>query len=373
MGRGSVHTPDFINHPTKGAVIRDERTFAELTQRNDIQLNSVSLGSTIVGENVKFRVPNRGIASELRLHFDLAVVVSSYSTGLTAREKWPHGLIKKVRVTANGTDVVNCTGNDLHALRQATTEMADFSDVESSTVTNSNGTYDVDFMLAIPLAVDQRSLMGAIFAESDDTYLEVDIQFESQSQLFNVQGTTVLAWSGSIKPTLTTFDVPKVNTSQGAASVVPDLSIIHMLNSKDVFLSANGEQRAAVSRLQGQLMRLFTQVYDDSAYAAIAPNTVTSYGFRYGQNQQLRKQSGRDMLFTNARWYRDVLSRGYVCHDLVADNSVRDTIVPADVIDLEAVVDLGSLAIAAPDYIHVFEQGVVQSPTWANAQPIAAA
>lgn len=370
MGKGSVHTPDFVNHPTRGLVIRDEASFSELTQRNDIQLNAVTLPGTVVGENVKFRVPNRGIASELRLHFDLAVVVSNYQTGLTARQKWPEGLVKKLRVTANGTDVINCTGADLDALREATTESASFADLETETVTAANGTYNVDFVLSVPLATDQSTLMGAIFAETDDTYLEVDIQFESAAQLFNAQGTTTLAFSGSVRPTLTTFDVPKVNTSQGMASIVPDLSIIHMLNSHDVFINANGEQTAKVSRASGTLMRLMLQAYDDSAYAAVDPSTIASYALRYGQNQQLRKISGRDMLFQNARWYRDILSRGYVSWDLVADNSRRDTVVPADVIDLESVIDYGSLTVAAPDYIHVFEQVVVQSPTWAASRPV---
>lgn len=370
MGKGSVHTPDFVNHPSRGLVIRDENTFAELTQRNDIQLNSTTLPGAVVGENVKFRVPNRGIASELRLHFDLSVVVSSYQTGLTARAKWPQGLVKKLRVTANGTDVINCSGSDLAALRQATTQNGDFADLESYTVSAADGTYDVDFVLAVPLATDQSTLMGAIFAETDDTYLEVDIQFESQSELFNAQGTTALAWTGTVRPTLTTFDVPKVNTQQGMASIVPDLSIIHMLNSHDVFINANGEQQAKVSRASGTLMRLFAQVFDASAYAGVDPLTVASYGFRYGQNQQLRKQSGRDMQFTNARAFRDILSRGYVAWDLVADNSKRDTIIPSDVIDLEANIDLGSLTVAAGDYIHLFEQVVVQSPTWANATPV---
>ena len=370
MGKGSVHTPDFVNHPTRGLVIRDADSFAELTQRNDIQLNAVPIPTGVVGENVKFRVPNRGIASELRLHFDMSVTVASYSTGLTARSKWPHGLIKKLRVTANGTDVINCTGTDLAALLEATSSAADFSDVESYTVSAANGSYDVDFVLPVPLATDQSTLMGAIFAETDDTYLEVDVQFESESELFNVQGSTTLAWSGSIRPTLTTFDVPKVNTGQGMASLVPDLSIIHMLNSHDVYPNANGEQQAKVSRASGTLMRLMAQVYDASAYAGIDPLTVTSYAFRYGQNQQLRKQSGRDMQFQAARWYGDILSRAYVAWDLVADNSRRDTIVPADVIDLEASIDLGSLTIASGDTIHLFEQVVVQSPTWAAARPV---
>jgi hypothetical protein len=371
MGKGSVHTPDFVNHPSRGLVIRDEGTFAELTQRNDIQLNSVPLPTGVVGENVKFRVPNRGIASELRLHFDLSVVVSSYQTSLVARSKWPQGLIKKLRVTANGTDVINCNGTDLAALREMVTPGASYAALESHTVSAANGTYDVDFVLSVPLATDQSTLMGAIFAETDDTYLEVDIQFESASELFAAGGTTALAYSGSVRPTLTTFDVPKVNTAQGMASIVPDLSIIHMLNSHDVFINANGEQQAKVSRASGTLMRLAAQVWDASAYAAIDPLTIPSYGFRYGQNQQLRKQSGRDMQFTCARNYHAPLSRGYVSWDLVADNSRRDTIVPADVIDLEANIDLGSLTVAAGDYIHLFEQVVVQSPTWANARPAA--
>lgn len=370
MGTNAVHTPDFINHPSRGLVIRDPQSFMELTQRNDIPLNSVNLGTTIVGDSVKFRVPNRGIASELRLHFDLAVVVSTYSTGLSAREAWPHGLVKKVRVTANGTDLVNCTGADLAALRQATSDSADYSDVESSTVSAANGTYNVDFVLPVPLATDQTTLMGAIFAETDDTYLEVELSFETQANLFNVQGTTALAWSGSCLPTLTTYDVPKVNTSNGMASIVPDLGVIHMINSHDVFIPGNGEQQAKVSRASGTLLRLFAQVFDASAYASIDPLTINSYAFRYGQNQQLRKQSGRDMRYVNARWYRDVLARGYVAWDLVAENSKRDAIVPADVIDLEANIDLGTLTIADPDKIHLFEQVAVQSPTWAAARPI---
>lgn len=372
MGKGSVHTPDFINHPTRGLVIRDEASFFELTQRNDIQLNTVSLPSPVVGENVKFRVPNRGIASELRLHFDLAVTVTEYLTGLTARAKWPHGLVKKIRVTANGTDVINCTGPDLHALLQATTQNATVEKADDYNVDAANGTYDVDFMLVVPLATDQSTLMGAIFAETDDTYLEVDVQFESSTQLFNAQGTTKLAYSGSCRPTLTTYDVPKVQTQGGMASLVPDLSIIHMLNSHEAFINANGEQQAKVSRATGTLMRLFAAVWDDSAYANIDPLTITSYGFRYGQNQQMRKQSGRDMVFTNARWFRAALSRNYVAWDLVAENSRRDTIVPADVIDLEANLDLGALTIAAGDSIHLFEQVVVQSPTWAASTPAGA-
>lgn len=364
MGAGAIHVPDFINHPTRGLVMVDAAEFNRLTQKNEIPLNQVSLPTGVVNQRVNFRIPNRGIATELRLWFALSVTASA---GPTARGKWPYGFVKNLRVRANSSDLVNCSGLDLHALRQISSRSGDFSDLESVTLASGAQTYR--FCVVVPLATDPETLTGSLFAESDDTHIDVEVTTEAEAELLT--GATMSAYSCTIDPVLTTFDVPHVQTSKGSAIVIPPMDTHHMLGSTDINIPSTGVLRAAVSRANGQLLRLGLHTYDATAYAFLSLASVAnSVKLQYGQNQVLREhRPARDLLFVNAREYGDILASSYAMIDLVADNAYRDVIVPDAVTDLEAVIDYSG-TVTNGDTLRKFEQVIVASPTWAKSTPV---
>src|SRR5688500_13784891 len=112
MGASALHQPDFYNAPRVGAYTMNEALFDQLTQRMELRPQSQPIPTGVLGERMNFKLPARGIISDLRLHFDLTVTIASYSSQ-TVLDLFPYGLVRSISVRANNTDLVKCTGLDL--------------------------------------------------------------------------------------------------------------------------------------------------------------------------------------------------------------------------------------------------------------------
>lgn len=375
MGASALHQPDFFNAPRVGAYTMNPALFDQLTQRMDLRPQQQTIPGAVIGERMNYKLPARGIISDLRLHFDLSVTIATYSAQ-TVLDLFPYGLIKTISVRANNTDLVKCTGLDLEILRRARYKSSDFSDIEATTIASSNGAKDVDFVLDVPLCTDPTTRMGSVFAQTDDTYLEIDIQFESQANLATLTGGTTWAWTGVVNSEVTAWEIPTVVAPNGQRAIVlPDLGVHAMIGTRNTYVNSAGIHKVEFSRTYGQLMRFFWTIWDESAKGFINPLTggVNEVKFQYGQNQTLRRHTVRGLQHLNVQWFRDILGKGYLCFDFVAENSLRDVVIPADVMDMEVELDLSGASLAAGDYIHSVEQVVVQNEAFTQSTPIQAA
>lgn len=369
MGSGSYRVPDAINHPTQGLIIIDESEFQRLTQKNVIAIQQVSITSGVWNTKTVFRVPNRGIASELRLHTTLLFTTAGTVLG---NVKFPYGFYKNVRVRANSTDLVNCSGIDLHVLRQIFANIgATSTGVEATTISGGAGIKTITFVHIVPLSTDPSTLKGAVFMETDDTYMEVELSTETEGELLQTTGNTAV--TAVVNPVLTTYDVPHVQTSKGDAVVIPPMDVYHMLGQRDQALTAGMTTiRQPVSRANGQLLRLLGNYYWTANKTYADPNA--SFGgarLQYGQNQVLRDHRPfRDLGIINQMYYEGALPSNYWCFDFLSDNPFRDVLVPDAVLDMEQVIDPGTYTIVTGDNLHSCEQVLVKSPAWERAQPV---
>lgn len=352
-------SPDASIIPLRDGVrgIIDPATFWHETRQNVKPMQAQSIPSGLFGERMIFRVPNTGIITRLRLHFDLVITVADSGTH-TALAKFPWGLIKHLTVRANGSEIVkSVSGMQLRALMQVMYGKPDVSAVESLTVTSgSDAAYPVDFVLDVPLAFDQGAVISGLFAESDENYFEVEINFESQSEIVTLSSATWAA-AGTVHPHLVTCDVIHANTSQGRAVILPDVRSVQMLNSKRHFITAAGENRATLSPTTGTLMRMLVGQYDASAKDWVDPLTWSRFALQYGGNQKLREYAPvRDLVWENALNYDGKIEPDYVVLDNMAENFQRDGFVPGPMLEGEVIIDSTGLTVAGGDYIEVLEQ-----------------
>lgn len=369
MGATALHQPDIWNAPRVGNYVINPEMFSALTQRMDIPQNTQTLPGSVVGERLAWQLPARGVISDVRLHFDLSVLIASFSAQ-TLLDNFPYGLIRQLTIRANNTALVSCTGMDLKILRAMRYRTSDFSDIETTTVAGSNGAKDVDFFIDVPLCTDPTTRTGSVFAQTEDTKIEVDIQFESQANLATLTGGTTWTWSGVIRPEVVSWEIPQVTTNAGRAVVLPDLGVHSMIGSRNTFIAANTKQKIGFSRTYGQLLRYAWTTWDESAKGYLNALTAgpTNIVFQYGQNQRLREHAARHLLHLNAQWYRDILPNGYLCLDFVSENSFRDVVVPGEVMDMEVELDYtAATALANGDYVHTLEQVVIPNDVFAGA------
>lgn len=377
MQNQSLMVPNIINHPVRGVLVRNQQMFWENTRQLEFPLNTETVPAGVVNQRRKFKVPNRGFATHLTLRLRGTVTVGTYSA-LTAKDAWPYGLIRRCVVKANNVDIINCSGLDLYARRQMVTEHSALSsagtaNTERTAVAGANGTNDIDLMFDIPLASDRHSGVGGIFAESNDTDIEVDLTFAAQDDLFAVSGTTVLTWGAfTIETSLETYVVPPIQTEQGMGHLLPDVSVIHMMHSNDHPFAATGDLRMAVSKTYGNLLRASYYLYNGAAGDIVDPNVfVGPVVLRHGQNMPMREYSPAKLLtYKNAKQYNGPIDPGYQVFDFVSENPIRDAIIPRDLTDLEVVVNVPSgTTVNSGAHGHLFEEVLVQSRTWAMTGP----
>src|ERR1700754_2850250 len=153
-----------------------------------------------------------GIVAALEVRVTGTMVFGGTIAGTSMSYRWPYNLLSAVRLSANGqSQLVNCNGLQLKLLEFAST--TDINDrgvsrtfgastgVTQGTLSTAaedwgtsgvnllapgatvaaTGTYTVDLDFLVPVAADQLSLIGAVFAQSAATNLTLDLQYETQA------------------------------------------------------------------------------------------------------------------------------------------------------------------------------------------------
>jgi hypothetical protein len=330
------------------------------------------------GNTDSFTLRQTGIIAALsvKVFGTLTVTLGGGTCASTAR--WPYDLIKRLRVSANGqSNLVNASGAKLRAREfmavgdlndrgvpqgiggaspgtttyQGTQSMASESWGVGQNVTAIPGAptnYDVELHYVVPLAWDQVKLLGAIFAQTASTQLEIDIDWAPTSDLFVFTGAAAVSQTFSVYIEPIAFSIPEVN----GQIVVPDLSVFHsLIQSNDFTAGSNVESEI---NLQGQgvgrqLMRVYWQLWNGAApqvpLALTAANFPGNLGWRYGGNDTPEVYAdGRVLRMSNEKLFSvDFGAQGFGVFDFASQWAFRDSVDEGTATNLRLVLNAASL------------------------------
>lgn len=354
-------------------VVMDPARFYPATRRLRFPMKSKS-AITGIGSTDSTTLKQTGIISALEIRISGTVVFGGTITGTIMSWRWPLELIKAVRVSANGqANLINASGLWLKAL-QMTQERTNDRGVtrtilatprsEGTMALNCDdwgtsgvnqlgpgvtvaaiGTYTVDLKFRVPIAFDPKTLLGAVFAQTAQTNLTCDVDYETQANLLTLGGAATVAFNLNSEISGIVYTIPQV----GNQFVVPDLSAFHQFVSSAIPAVAQGENEIILpgTGIGRQLMRVFFQTWSNSVPLAISETNYLNLGWRYGGNDTPEIYSNGEMLrHSNEDTFGVDLGAfwGVGCHDFCADWALRDAVDEGSTSDLRLVAAL----VAAP-------------------------
>jgi hypothetical protein len=361
------------NLPPEGSYVMDSTVFFRETERNDVPQEQKAF-TGLGGAPIDLRISNVGILAKIRLVFVGTLTVTTPTGTCTANYPWPWNVLKRFTLNANGqTSLISCEGADLRArerrmYRNARDQVSAIQGnvgtttdamVDPNPGTIAAGAYSIALVYDIPIVHDDYTLTGAIFAQSDQTYLNWRITPAATAELFTLSGTATAAITGTIHSTLTFFDIPYADTREGRKTLIPDLQWLHGYLGADAPFAATGRVRTPFIRTAGQLLSYTFQV-DNGGAAVISPAALNGIEFGYGGNRTPRVfNPPAQLLSKNAQDYngRIMPNAGYAVLDFEVDNPVRDVVYPKGVAELQLTVDVASgTTINSGAHLHFVEE-----------------
>jgi hypothetical protein len=310
-----------------------------------------ALTSRVVFDPINFALPAFGNYQNTQLlqvgivsAIDLIVTGTITTTGGTVtiapNAHWPWNLIS-VQISGNGqNNFISCDGwdltNRLRAANRAYVDTISTYPVAGNAVFTAAGTAPFTLCYKIPIAMDDTTLVGALYAQSEATNLVLKISTRNQADLFNITAGT-LAISATVYVEEEIFEVP-YDPQASDTLVIPDLTVLHGLISNDNAVASQTTLDTNLFRINGQLERLFFYTVDLSTAAApafVLSSKYTQAQLIYGSNQNpYTFNPFTHMRFRNNRDYRVAFPDGVNCLDFVADNPARDLVLLEGVTNL---------------------------------------
>jgi hypothetical protein len=351
-------------------VVMDPARFYPATRRLRFPMKSKS-AITGLGSTDSTTLKQTGIIAALDVRVSGTLVWGGTITGSSMSWRWPLELIKALRVSANGqANLINASGlwlKSLQMTQERTNDRGVTRAIGSVTAVNEGtlaqacddwgtsganqlgpgvtvpaiGTYTVDLKFRVPIAFDQRTLLGAVFAQTAQTNLTCDIDYETQANLVTVGGSATLAVNLNSEISGVVYTIPNV----GGQFVVPDLSAFHQFVSTATPAVAQNENEVLLpgTGIGRQLMRVFFQTWSSSAPLAINETNYGNLGWRYGGNDTPEIYSNGSLLrHVNEDAFGVDLGGqwGVGCHDFCVDWALRDAVDEGSTSDLRLVVAL---------------------------------
>lgn len=353
------------NVPEQGAFVMNPEEFDKNTERNDVP-QEVKTFTGLNGSRIDQRISNVGVLTTIRLIFSGTLVIGASGT-CTPTAQYPWNLFKRVTLNANGqTSLIQAEGLDLHVRRQRIYRNPRESIVtgpsidgfgDSTGAVIAPGSYSLVLIYDLPIVHDDDLLTGALFAQSDQTYLNWTIEPAAVTDLFTLAGGSTATLTGSIFPTLTFFDIPYVDTQKGRIVVLPDMRWLHGFIAQNNPFANTGDVKSALIRTSGQLIALYWTIMNGDA-AQIAPSALDEIRWVYGSNRAPRVFNPTTQLLEKIqRDYNGALKPNYVCLDFEGDNPRRDIVLPKGLSELQVVNKVSSgTTVNANARVHFVEE-----------------
>lgn len=349
----------------------DAATFFANTRRKRFNESSIANFAGL-GESDQFTIKQSGIIAALDVHVAGSLVVALGEGSASSTWRWPYDLVKKFILTANGTtNLVSCSGAKLAAYRfmtnpgltdrgvkQTVDNVVEYSGTmgigseswgvgQASTL--ASGTYDVDLYYRIPLAADLIKLLGAVFGQTQATSLNVEIDWNSQSNLFTLAGGATAALTASVVTEGIVFSIPYGPDGQ---IVIPNLAAYHKyIEYLDFGVGAGQYGSTLVGQGVGQLLnRVVFRMFNGTTAANGVPVPLTAanfglIGWQYGGDQFPEAYGaagsgvGHMLRFWDEELYgTDLGAQGIGCLDFASQWLTRDSVDESTATNLQLIV-----------------------------------
>jgi len=272
---------------------------------------------TGIGSSDTVSLRQSGIVAGLEVRIVGSVVFGGTIGTTTMSYEWPFNVVKAFTLSANGqSTLINARGltirahefvddDDLNdrgisktfggtAQTQGTLALScDDWGTNAANVMNpgSNvaavGTYTVDLTYFIPVAADQVSLIGSVYAQSAATNLTLGLQYGTQAELISaLGGAATVDFSGLYYDvTGIVYSIPNV----GGKYVIPDLTQFHSFTEALAPTPAAGVNEPQLPGVGAgrKLLRTFFNTYSGTFPGAPLAMTDANYntvGWSYGGN-----------------------------------------------------------------------------------------
>ncbi|MCU1449330.1 MAG: hypothetical protein JWP02_1500 [Acidimicrobiales bacterium] len=371
--------------------------FFRATRRLSFQIKGGAYNG--LGNTDNIPVLQVGIISGLTIRFTGVLTVTLGGGTCASTRRWPYDLIRAARVSANAqSNLINCSGSKLKAreimsrgdltdrgvsrgaggaspgtsVTQGTLSLASERWGIGSGVTAIPGaptTYNVELSWFVPIAFDQLNLMGAIFAQTSATDLQLSIDWAPTTDLFVLTGAATATLAGSYQVEATVYSIPQ---GPNGDVIVPDLSVFHSLIQTRFATPSNGlnEIRLSGQGVGRQLLRVFGQLWNTAAGldGPVIPDDTTygQVGWRFGGNDtpEIFPQGagvaagGHLIRQLNERTFDSDIGFvfGFWCLDFASEWAMRDSIDEGAATELRILLEFPtSLALSSPYVEYVQE------------------
>lgn len=354
--------------------------FNQLTSR--VVFDPINFALPSFGNYTQNQLLQVGIVGSINLVVSGNITLTANNADIVTTGRWPWDLIA-VQVSGNGSNnFINCQGMDLRLRELASNRgFVDGVSFWPTTADFATGALSYAFKLVykVPIAMDDTSLIGALYAQSEATNLTYRITTGALADLLQVNTSTGAAVSATVYLEEEIFEVP-YDPQDGSTLIIPDLTVLHGLTANDNAVASQSIVDTALFRINGQMERLFFYTVDKSTATlpVIVPTSQHDFAqLLYGSNQTPYTFNPMDFLDVRAnRDYRVPLSSvvdglnnglwvppfsgvaipsGLYCLDFVADNSVRDQVLLEGVTNLRLRTQY-STAPTGGSYVHFVQE-----------------
>lgn len=326
-----------------GRTIQNPELFNSSTERQEMPQASAAIKG--LGKSQRFIIEKVGVIARAR--FLIKCTFETEATAATLAIGFPWRLIRSLSLEANGvTGIIDCSGMALEQRRRRLFRNP-VKAVEVvpkvNEVLNASTKYEAVFALEVPIAHDMTSLIGALLAQNEETQLSLLVQWATEEEI--VASGKILKFEGEVEWFTTTFSIGTATINKQEVTVLPDLTAFHGLLEEETPLIGTGERKTSLIRTDGQLLCLTTSVLN-GPHAEITPASWTTHYLEYGGNKKpLVWTPASQLLELNADEYDgplDINGVHFLAIDNETDNPQRDMIIPADLVELRAVVGIKS-------------------------------
>lgn len=322
--------------------------FNQLTNR--VVFDPINFALPSWGNYVQQQLLQVGIVSKIRLYFTGTLTTTGTTVTISPTAHYPWNLIN-VKISGNGqNNFINADGLDLRLRMQAANRA--FEDkwsaakiANNAAPFNAAGTDTVQLWWDVPIAMDDTTLVGSLYAQSEATNLTYTITTRAQADLFAITA-GALTLTGTIYLEETVFDVPYDPTHPDTL-VIPDLTVLHGFQMNDNAVASQSVLDTYLIRINGQLERLFFYTIDLTTATAPAWTLSATYSYIqliYGANTTpYTFNPGLLLRLRNMLDYRAPLGYdakntsgvdGLFCLDMISENPARDNILLEGVTNL---------------------------------------
>lgn len=350
--------------------------FNQLTSR--VIFDPINFPLPAFGNYVQNQLLQVGVVGSINLIVSGSITVPGASTFVPGH-RWPWDLIS-VQLSGNGqNNFINVNGMDLR-LRNLVSNRALVDGISTWPVAAAlatPGTYPFKLVYKVPIAIDDTTLVGALYAQSEATNLTYKISTNTRADLGSITGSEPTI-SATVYMEEEIFEVP-YDPNHPDTLVIPDLTVLHGLVANDNAVSSQTILDTALFRINGQMERLFFYTVDKSgARPTLVPTSnYVQTQLIYGSNQTPYTWNPQDFLpVRNNRDYRVPLDTafdgmnsrlftppftsvpvpsGAYCLDFIADNAVRDQVLLEGVTNLRLRTQYLA-AVTGGSYVHFVQE-----------------